>query len=124
MAKLTLDKVWLNLLDTGVGLSFYSGRDKSLSRSMKGEVRQYANGNQIAISSKGVKGTFSFALMRVTQTQIDTLDSWLGQAVIYRDMRSRGLFGVFFDYSTSDNSNLNYFTVTITLNQVTYVEGA
>lgn len=124
MAILTLTKAWLNLLDTGVGVSFYTGKEKSLTRSIKGEVRQYASGNQRAISAKGVKGVFSFTAMRLTQTNIDTLDTWLGQAVIYRDTRSRAIFGVFFDLSTTDNSNPNYFTASITLNQVTYVEGA
>lgn len=123
MAKLILTKCWLNLMSTGQGLSFYSGRDKNLSRSMNGSVRQYAAGNQVAISSKGIKGTFNFVLQRATQDDIDTLDSWLGQTVIYRDYRSRAIFGVFFDYTATDNANRGYYTVMITLNQVTYTEG-
>lgn len=124
MATLTLNKSWLNLLDTGVGISFYTLKEKSLTRSVKGEVRQYAAGNQVAIAAKGVKGAFSFSIARLTQTDVDVLDTWLSQAVIYRDTRSRALFGVFFDYNVTDNSNPRYFTVSIVINQVTYVEGS
>lgn len=123
MATLVLTKAWLNILSTGVGISFYTGKEKNHTRQMKGEVRQYAGGNQRAISAKGVGGTFGFTMSRLTRDDIDVLETWLGQVVIYRDIRSRAIYGVFFEYSITDNSNPNYYTVSVTLNQVTHTEG-
>ncbi len=123
MAMLILDKLWINLIDTGQGLAMFSTPGKQLSRSMKGEVRQYAGGRQRSIVSKGIKGSFSFNLEDVTQTQLDKLESWLGQTVVVRDTRGRRFFGVLFDYTVTDRHNPTYYSVSLTLNEVTYTEG-
>lgn len=123
MATLYLDKVWINLIDSGVGIAVFSASGKSLTRSMKGEVRQYAGGRQRSIASKGVKGAFSFTLRDVTQTQIDKLESWLGQAIVLRDTRGRRFFGTLFEYAATDLRSPTYYDVSLTLNEVTYTEG-
>lgn len=123
MATLMLDRVWINLLDTGQGVSAFSGKGKTLARAMKGEVRQYAGGRQRSISSKGVKGTFPFVLIDVTQTTIDRLEGWMGQAVVVRDTRGRRFFGTIFEVSSTEKGSRNYYDVALTLNEITYVEG-
>lgn len=123
MATLYLDKVWINLLDTGQYVTSFSSRDKSITRSMKGEVRQYANGRQRAVSSKGIKGTFPVVLIDVTLTQIEKLESWMGQTVVFRDTRGRRFFGTLFEVTQQDKAHPQYYDVSITLNEVTYIEG-
>lgn len=120
---LYLQKLWINLVDTGQGVSAYSSKDKSLNRGVKGEVRQYANGRQRAVSSKGVKGVFQFTLEDVTQTTLNILENWLTQTVVVRDTRGRRFFGVVFEVSVTDRRNVNYYVVNLTLNEVTYTEG-
>ncbi len=124
MAMLTLDKLWINLLDTGSAISCYSSRSKTLTKSMSGDVRQYAGGRQRAVASKGVKGSFSFTLEDVSQAQIDTLTSWIGQTVVIRDVRGRRFFGVYFDLGISDRASREHYVVTLVLNEVTYTEGS
>lgn len=121
--KLILSRVWINLVDTGQGVSAYSSREKNLTRSMKGEVRQYANGRMRSVTSKGIRGSFQFTLEDMSLANINVLEGWLSQTVVLRDTRGRRFFGVIFEISVSDRRNVNYYVVNLTLNEVSYTEG-
>jgi len=123
MASITLNKTWINLLDTGVGLSFYTAHDRAQSKSVSGEVRTYAGGRQRSVTAVGTRSQVSILLRQVTQNDIDTLTSWFGKTVVVRDHRGRRWFGVFYTLDIADRRKKTLHDVTITVYSVTYVEG-
>ena len=123
MATLILDRVWVTLVETGVSVSAYSS-DRSRSAGMEGTVQRFAGGRQRAITSVGVRKEFSFKLRDLTETQIQTLEGWLGQTVVVRDHRGRKHFGVFFGYTEDERKVKTLYDVSLTLTNVTYQEGA
>lgn len=124
MAMIVLRKLWIHLLDTGIGLSFYTAFERSLSKGISGEVRTYAGGRQRSVSAVGVKEQVSIQLKQATQLQIDTLESWFGQTVVVRDYRGRRWFGVFYALDVTDRRKKTLYDVNITFYEVTYVEGS
>lgn len=124
MAMITLRKLWIHLIDTGIGLSFYTSFDRGISKSMQGEVRTYAGGRQRSVSAVGVKETLTLTLKNVDQTSIDTLETWFGQTVCVRDHRGRRWFGVFYALEIADRRKKTMHDVGITIYEVTYTEGS
>lgn len=96
MATLTLTRVWLNLIATGAAVSAYSKPGRDVTYENKGEVRTYAGGRQRAITQEGEIVTLPFTLQDVVRADIDTLRSWKGLAVQYRDNRGRLFNGSLF----------------------------
>jgi hypothetical protein len=94
MATLTLDRTWITLHSTGVSISGYSGRDREWSQSTNTEVRTYAGGRQRAVTSEGVSGSYTFTLRFVSEADVNTLISWMGQTVLIRDNWGRKFYGV------------------------------
>lgn len=123
MAMITLRKLWIHLIDTGVGLSFYTAPERSQSKSISGEVRTYAGGRQRSVSSIGTRSQVTVQLRQVTETDINTLTSWFGQTICMRDYRGRRWFGVFYALDIVDRRKKTLHDVNLTLYTVTYVEG-
>lgn len=124
MARITLRKTWIHLIDTAVGLSFYTAQERSQSKSIQGEVRTYAGGRQRSVSTIGTRSQVGIQLRQVIQTDIDTLTSWFGQTVCVRDHRGRRWFGVFYALDITDRQKKTLHDVNITIYTVTYTEGS
>lgn len=96
MATLQLDRVWLNLLATGEAVSAYSAPGRTQTIGVEGEVRTYAGGRRRSVAVEGIHSQWGVTLRLITKPVIDTLESWLGEAVQVRDHRGLILYGVFF----------------------------
>lgn len=123
MATLNLTAVWLNLLSTGASVSAQSS-SRSMEYVADGEVRAYAGGRRRSVSGEGVTTTFSATLLLLTQTKLDTIVSWLGQAVQFRDYRGVRLVGVFFKVTPVEVAKgTTIWHAAITLTEVTTEDG-
>lgn len=123
MATLTLDKTWVNLVSTGVGISGNMIGEMPSSFEMDGEVQIFAGGRQRSIASEGEKGTYAFRLYGLTLATIDTLRLWKGQAVLVRDTRGQAAYGVIYRVDVSPKPYaFTLYEVGVTLYQVTQVE--
>jgi hypothetical protein len=123
MAKLELRQVWINLLSTGAAVHAYSS-DRGRGTSVDGEVRKFAGGRLRGISSEGQRGQFTFKLRDVTNDDIETLKSWYGRPVIVRDHRGRRYFGLYFSVDENERKAIDLWDVTLTVQEITYVEGS
>lgn len=116
MAALTLNKVWLNRLDTGEAVSstsLRSGRGQKWTNTV--EARRYAGGRIRAVSVAGEMGEVTFPLSPVTGATVATLRSWKGVTVQYRDHRGQKFFGVFADVDVSEYLPATMYIAAITL---------
>jgi hypothetical protein len=96
MATLTLNKMWVNLVSTGAGVSGQAAIGRTEDYTLPGEVRTYAGGRRRSITSVGEVGTYKWQYRLVPRTTVDTLHSWIGLLVQVRDTRGRRLFGAYF----------------------------
>jgi len=120
---LTLTKVWINLLATGVGISAQS-KDRTPAYRKVVEVKHLAGGRQRAISIDGEQGSFSFTLVDVPMTDILTLREWVAQAVLVRDHRGQSFYGVFDGLSLAEKKDkLDLYDVALTVRVLTVDEG-
>lgn len=95
MATLVLNRVWVNLVATGQGVSGMSARDRSEDYAVPLEVRTYAGGRRRSIRSAGTMGGYKVQLLLIPRATVDTLVSWEGQLVQVRDHKGRRFFGVY-----------------------------
>lgn len=123
MAILLLNRLWLNRLDTGEAISGPSGRDRATGYSIDGSVRTYASGRRRAISIPGLKGEVSRSMVDIDYATKEKLITWLGLTVLMRDHRGNRWFGTFFDVEISEYMPVDMYSLTITLNTTTVVEG-
>lgn len=123
MAMISLRQVWINLLSTGEAVHAYSS-DRGRSREQQGDVRQYASGRFRPVSVEGVRGQVVFKLRDVTETDIETLESWFGEPVCVRDYRGRVFFGVYFGFAEDERKDKTLYDLSLALHQITYTLGA
>lgn len=123
MVAVTLDRTYVNLVSTGALVSAYTGRGQTRQYSQNGNVEQFAGGRFRSIATEGVRGQQTFTLRDVTESQLATLQAWIGQTVLVRDTRGRRMFGTYYTVTYSDRMSTTYYDVSITLNEVTYNEG-
>jgi|SRR5882724_1076885 len=123
MVAVSLAYTWVNLVATGASVSAYTGRGRSRDYKTEGSVQGFAGGRYRSISTEGVAGQQTFVLRDVSDANIDTLKSWIGQTVLVRDNRGRRMFGTYYDIAYTDRMLANYYDVTINVVEVTYNEG-
>lgn len=120
---LTLSKVWVNLLSTGVAVSAQSAPGRTQAFTTGVEVRTYASGRQRAISAVGERGELPFTLVATSVGTRDTLRSWVGQAVQVRDHRGQKWFGTYAGVTVSEYQQTDLYAVAFTLLLTSVVEG-
>jgi hypothetical protein len=120
---LTLNKLWINRVDTGEAISGGSGRDRSTGWSIDGSVRTFASGRRRSIAVAGVRGEVPRTMVALDLTTKDLLVSWLGTQVQMRDHRGQKWFGVFYAIDVAEYMHPGLYSATITLQSVTTVEG-
>jgi len=124
MATLTLDRVWINRLDSGEAISAQSAPGRARSSSKDGEVRTYAGGRQRSITQAGVRGRFEVTLVQVTFADLARLESWMGVPVQLRDHRGQWFTGVFFEVPAVEHrDNRDRYDVPLSLRTITTPEG-
>jgi hypothetical protein len=119
LVTLVLNRLWLNRRDTGEAISGPSGRDRSTSYTMAGEVRTYASGRQRAVATAGVQGQVQRTFVNLDRATVELLRSWLGLGVQLRDHRGGKWEGVFFDVSVSEYMHPGMYSATVALNTTT-----
>ncbi len=124
MVMISLDRTWVNLVSTGASVSAYTGRGRSRQYQQTGAVQQFAGGRFRAISTEGIGGSQTFTLRDVNDADLETLKSWIGQAVLVRDNRGRKMYGTFFVTGWSDRMAEGYYDISIQLSEITVNEGA
>jgi hypothetical protein len=120
---LTLNRLWLNRIDTGEAISGGSGRDRSTGWSIDGSVRTFASGRRRSIAVAGVRGEVPRTMVALDLATKDLLVSWLGTQVQMRDHRGQKWFGVFYAVDVAEYMHPGLYSATITLQSVTTIEG-
>lgn len=120
---LALNKLWLNLLTTGEGISGASGRGKTQTFATEGRLAKGASGRVRAVSVAGETGEFPYDYVAVDLATVTRLRAWQGQAVLARDSRGQRWFGVFFGLGVSEYMRTDLYAVSFSLNMITVTEG-
>lgn len=123
MATLTLDRVWVNRIDSGQAVSALSDVDRQQEYSIAGDVRTYAGGRQRSIVTAGERGKFQVTLKMVNMAQILLLRSWMGIPVAVRDARGQRVVGVFRTVPVRERREVGEYDVTLSVETVSIVEG-
>jgi hypothetical protein len=123
MPILTLDKLWLNRMDTGEAISGASARDRATGYSMEGTVRTYASGRRRAITTAGLRVEVQRRMVALDFDTKEQLVEWLGVHCQLRDHRGNKWFGVFFAVDIGEYMRPDLYSAAITLQAVTTVEG-
>lgn len=123
MPILTLNRLWLNRMDTGEAISAASGRARSTGYAVAGDVRTYASGRRRAISTAGCEVAVQREMLALDLTVKELLLTWLGVQCQLRDHRGHKWFGVFFAADVAEYMRPDLYAATITLHATTTVEG-
>lgn len=123
MAVLTLTKVWINRLDTGIAVSAQSDVGRTRVHSIDGEVSTWAGGRQRASVAQGERGQFTVTLVMVPLSTVETLRTWVGTPVQIRDARGQKFFGTFFAVPITERREVDLYNVSIALSTLTVTEG-
>jgi hypothetical protein len=123
MTVLTLDRLWLNRMDTGEAISGASGRDRQTGYGIDGQVRTYASGRRRAVTTAGLKAEVTRRMVSLDLATTRKLVLWLGAAVQMRDHRGQKWYGVFFDVAVEEYMLTGLYAASITLQTTTTVEG-
>lgn len=123
MPTLMLDKLWINLMADGTGISGASNRDKAWSVEVEASVRTYANGRRRGITSAGVRREIPYTLVIASMSTYELLETWLGQSVMVRDNRGQKWIGIFAGLGIREYMRTDLYAVSFTLQGVTAAEG-
>lgn len=123
MVALGLKQMWLVWIDLGVSLSAPTDPAREQVYTDEGEVRTYASGRQRSITVVGERGSWSFTLLRLSLDNINTLRTGKGYTVLARDHRGQSMYGVYHGVTVGEWKIPTLYTASITLQQVTVVEG-
>lgn len=123
IAALILDRIWINLYATGVGVFAYSAQGREESYETTGEVRTYAGGRRRAVTSAGEIGKYKFTLRLVARADVETIRNWAGATVQVRDNKGRRFFGTYLIVTISERVGDSTFDVALELTVVTAAEG-
>lgn len=123
MVAVVLNKLWVNLVSTGEGISGASNRGKTYTAERSLDRREFANGRMRLIGAKGIKRDLPYALVAVSLPTKDHLEDWIGQLVQVRDIRSQKWFGGFAGVTVSEYMRPDLYAVSFTLLEATYAEG-
>lgn len=123
MVAISLDRTYVNLVATGAYVAAYTGRGRSRQYRQDGGVQAFAGGRYRSIGVEGLLGTQTFMLRDVTDADIETLKTWIGQTVLVRDNRGRRMFGTYYEVGFSDRMSPGLYDVTLNVTEVSYQEG-
>lgn len=120
----TLTTVWINLAgDPTVSVSFSNMATLTVTKTIQGEIRRYANGRTRAVTRAGVTDSAEVNLPYCDRTQITWLEDNIGQLVCVRDNYGRKFFGIYLTVPVQEIRHTpNYGNVTLSLGEVYFTE--
>lgn len=104
-------------------MSAMSAIGRSRQDSVDGDVSTWAGGRQRASIADGERGQSAIGLRLLTLSTVETLRSWKGIPVQFRDTRGQRLFGVYFDVDVKERREPDLYDADITLRTLSIVEG-
>lgn len=102
MATVTLDEGWLHdaaNLATFVRVDLSSVAE---SAEIPADVRRYAGGRLRLVTKPGPARTVSVACKLADRAAVDTLRSWVGRLLLYRDPTGRKVWSMFGEVSITE----------------------
>lgn len=124
MATLNLTQFWITLLSTGEHVHAHHKPLPARSVAKTGEVREYVGGRRRSISTEGATTKLSVTLLKLTLSQVETLEAWAGQTVLARDWRGQGVYGTFFVVATSPRRPRDMYEASLEFTSVTLADGS
>lgn len=123
MAVLTLQQAWLSLAadPTQALLLKWTGQ-RSFVPDLPTDVRRYAGGRARAVTRAGRIRTVSIPA-RVLPAELDTLETWRGATLLYRDGLGSRWWCVITAMPWQPTDSGRRRDVALTLTEVTYTEG-
>lgn len=123
MASILVPAVWLALAADLTQQIELDVDELSDELTVDGEVRTYAGGRRRSITKAGQPRQIPISGRLLAQrTLLETLTSWRGQVVLYRDARGRKAFGTFFALTVVENPVVDACDISLTLQEVTVSE--
>lgn len=124
MATLPLDKLWINLVATGEGISGASQSSKTQEFAVEGRMVKSGNGRMRGVSVAGESGEFPYEYVVGTAAVRDKLRTWQANLVQVRDSRGQKWYGLFFGVSVTEYKRTDLYRISFTLQMASYTEGA
>ena len=123
MTVLTLDKAAIAPLSDLSDVLLLQPSDIGEDESTITQVRRYAGGSRRVVSTPGVTRTLSLAWRHVDRADYEKLKALTGVPVLFRDTRSRAVFGVFASVKGSEwRPGDKLANVTATIEEITFSE--
>jgi hypothetical protein len=120
LAVVDLERVWLHdAANLSSYLRLFSTRPDD-GRTRRGEVRSYAGGRRRIITGPTRGGTIAVTLRDVDGVELDQLDAWTGELLMYRDQSGRLEFGTYFTMQVSEYKDQSGYDVAISFETVTH----
>lgn len=122
MASVTLADSWFHLAsdpDTYVKMVL-TGESDQAARPV--ETRRYAGGRVRVITRPGVKKELGLNFELADRADLATLESWIGEEVMFRDVFGRLIVGVYGMVSSDEirGAEVDVVNINLTLSEVTY----
>lgn len=122
MATVSLSAAWLALASAPATSVQVMVTARPYTPSQSGGVVRYANGRYRAITVAGTSRALDVTANLVSQTVQATLESWIGQTVLYRDPQGMKMYGVFYQLKETPRMWPAVADIQFTLTEVTYSE--
>lgn len=122
MAAVALDRAFLSLASAPSRYVAAFTTDRAEVQSAPGEVRRMANGRLRVVSRAGSARTIDATLMLLPPADVETVRSWLGSVVLFRDAWGRKVYGAFFEIDVIDSKDRTVQDVKLSLSEVSFSE--
>lgn len=121
MATLVLTQVFIHHMASGAYVSAQAARDRQRKIAQDVNVRTYGLGRRRAITQVGRINTLAVNLRLVPELAMVSLETWIGDQVLYRDDRGRRFACVYdgLDYKEYVDSKTTY-DLGFTIQEVTW----
>lgn len=122
MVTLDLTALFVNLLSSGDMVTAQSS-DRNEVHSRISETKHLSGGRQRAITAAGEQTVFTFTMIDVPRSTVDTLREWAGQTVQVRDNRGRLFVGTYSSVPADEIKADPLYDVALSLRGVSAPEG-
>ncbi len=122
MASVSLDRVFLSLASDPSQVVAAFSSDAADVQEKPGEVRRMANGRLRVVSRAGTARTIGRTLRTLPPADVETVRSWAGSVVLFRDVMGRKVFGAYFVIDVMDAKDRSGQDVKLELSQVSFSE--
>lgn len=123
MASVTLTTGWLHLAASLSTYVTFDVQTVSESANRPVEVKRYAAGRLRSVVQPGVGRSIEIAGMHAARATVDTLRTWVGETVMWRDPMGRKVVGVFANIEVEEVVGVHTRpNISLTLQETTWDE--